>query len=242
MRKTKMWTIMLLVLTFALVGCNSDSQTGGKLNFEFDFSESDQGWQVDYTDYPVNYDPDIYELENGLMDLPEELDRPGKGIMVQGHNRSDDIFMYLRKELTGLKPNTNYSIVIEVEFATDAPAGAFGIGGPPGEALFVKVGASTVEPLPIVGDIAGEPNYFLNVDKGGQSEGGENAIVVGDGAKLENDEFYVYEFKVLNNESQPLEIKSDSNGNLWVFVGTDSGFEGKTVLYYTNVTVNLTEQ
>ncbi|HAE42755.1 MAG TPA: hypothetical protein DCG34_07520 [Clostridiales bacterium] len=242
MKRNKMWTIMLLVLIFAVVGCSPDSNTGGKFDFEFDFTETDQGWQVDYTDYPVNYDPDIYELENGHMELPEELGRPGKGIMVQGHNRSDDIFMYLRKELTGLKPNTTYSIIIEVEFATDAPAGAFGIGGPPGEALFVKVGASTEEPLPIVGDIAGEPNYSLNVDKGSQSEGGENAIVVGDGAKLENDEFEVYEFKILNNESQPLEIKTDDDGNLWVFVGTDSGFEGKTVLYYTNIKINLIEK
>ncbi|MBS4021343.1 MAG: hypothetical protein KGZ79_02820 [Dethiobacter sp.] len=78
------------------------------------------------------------------------------------------------------------------------------------------------------------------MDKGGQSEGGKNAIVVGDAAKLENEEFGVYELKTLNNAGEPLEITSDADGNLWLFVGTDSGFEGKTVLYYTSVKAALT--
>ena len=160
--------------------------------------------------------------------------------MVQGHNRSDDLFMYIKKQLTALQPDTLYSIVIEVEFANDAPAGAFGIGGPPGEALFVKVGASTEEPVPVEGEMGGEPYFQLNVDKGSQSEGGKNAIVVGDGAKLENEEFGVYELKTLNNAGEPLEIKSDADGNIWIFVGTDSGFEGKTILYYTGINAVLT--
>ena len=84
-------------------------------------------------------------------------------------------------------------------------------------------------------------DYPVNVDKGAQSEGGKNAVVVGDGAKLVNDEFEVYELKTLSN-SIPLELETDSDGNLWVFVGTDSGFEGKTVLYYTGVKVDVKQK
>ena len=62
---------------------------------------------------------------------------------------------------------------------------------------------------------------------------------MGNAAKLKNEEFDAYEFKVLKNNKKPLKIKSDADGKLWVFVGTDSGFEGKTVLYYTNVKVTL---
>ncbi len=244
MKKFLVLLVVLLVPVMLVVGCSKGGNGGGSegINFEFDFSESDKGFVGDFTDYPVNYEPDIYELEFDHVALPAELDRSGKGLMLQGHNRSDDLFMYIRKQLTGLTPNTLYSIVIEAEFATDAPAGAVGIGGPPGEALFVKVGASTEEPVPVEGETNAENYFLLNVDKGGQSEGGQNAIVVGDGAKLENDEFNVYELKTLNNAGEPLEIESDADGNLWIFVGTDSGFEGKTVLYYTNVKVALTEK
>ncbi len=241
MKKFLALLCMVAVSLLVITGCGGKG--GGKdsgLKFEFDFSDSDHGWVGDFTDYPVDYEEDIYELDFAHRDLPAELKRNGKGLMLQGSNRSDDLFMYLRKQLTGLQPDTLYSIIIEVEFATDAPAGAVGIGGPPGEALFVKVGASTEEPLPVEGEFGGGPFYFLNVDKGHQSEGGKNAIVVGDGAKLENDEFDVYELKSLDNSNEPLEIKSDADGNLWIFVGTDSGFEGKTILYYTNVNATLT--
>ena len=243
MKKVIVAVIILAVSLMVFTGCKGqDGGADGGLKFEYDFSDSDKGWVGDFTDYPVSYDPDIYELLAGLRDLPSDLGINGKGFMLQGHNRSDDLFMYMRKQLTGLQPNTLYAIVIDVEFATDAPAGAMGIGGPPGEALFVKVGASTGEPVPVEGEMGGEAYYQLNVDKGSQSEGGENAVVVGDAAKLDNDEFDVYELKALNNKSKPLEVKSDGDGNLWVFVGTDSGFEGKTVLYYTSINVNLTEK
>ncbi len=32
---------------------------------------------------------------------------------------------------------------------------------------------------------------------------------------------------------------SDDVGNLWIFVGTDSGFEGRTTRYYTSINVEL---
>lgn len=243
MKKTLVLVLFLSLSLMVFTGCSQERGKGDDLEFEFDFSDGDKGWEGDFTDYPVDYEDDIYELDQGLRDLPAELGRNGKkGYMLQGHNRSDDLFMYMKKQLTGLQPATLYAIIIEVEFATDAPAGAVGIGGPPGEALFVKVGASTEEPVPVEGEFGGGPYYQLNVDKGSQSEGGQNAVVVGDGAKLENDEFGVYELKVLDNSSEPLEIKSDADGNLWVFVGTDSGFEGKTVLYYTVVNVTLAEK
>ncbi len=229
--------VFLLLAFLLLAGCR---QAVEPVVLTYDFSETDQGWEGDFTDYPVNFDSDIYELEFGHKPLPEELNLTGKGLMLKGANRSDDLFMYIRKQLTGLDPDTDYKVVIEVEFATDAPAGAVGIGGPPGEALFVKVGAATEEPRPIVGEMGGEPYYILSADKGWQSEGGDNAVVVGDAAKVDNDEFDVYELKTLNNTGNPLTIRSDNDGNLWVFVGTDSGFEGTTVLYYTNISVTLT--
>ena len=241
MKKFLVLIILLLVPVLFLMGCSNDQGAEGDLNFPFNFSESDEGWIGDFTDYPVSFEPDIYELEFAHTDLPAELEKDGKGLMIQGHNRSDDLFMFLKKQISGLAPDTLYSIVVDVEFATEAPASAVGIGGPPGEALFVKVGASTEEPEPITKESGGEDYYQLNVDKGAQSEGGANAVVVGDGAKLENEEFEVYELKTLNNSHQPLEVTSDSNGNLWIFVGTDSGFEGKTTLYYTKIEVALTK-
>ena len=209
--------------------------------FEWTFDEDKEGWTGDFTDLPVDYEEDIYELAFGHSVLPSEVGE-GKALMLSGINRSDDLFMYVKKQLTaanGIQPDTTYLIRFEVEFATDAPAGAVGVGGPPGEAVWVKVGAAPVEPVPVEVMVADVPYYTLSVDKGWQNEDGENALRIGDVAKVECDEFDVYELKTLDNEAEPLRMESDQDGNLWIFVGTDSGFEGRTTLYYNRIKVTL---
>ncbi len=212
------------------------------LGFRYDFADGKQGWQGDFTDLPADYEEDLYRLEFGWAPLPEELERDEHALRIGGSNASDDLFMYVRKGLTaadGIEANTTYRITFQVELATNAPAGAVGIGGPPGEAVWVKVGAAPFEPVPMVEEAMGIPYILPTVDKGRQNDDGEHAIRIGDVAKVECDEFDVYELKTLDNRDQIFEMTSDSEGNLWIFVGTDSGFEGRTVLYYNQIMVNL---
>ena len=213
------------------------------LDFIFTFDKDAEGWTGDFTDLPVEeYEENRYELEFEYSELPEELREHGNALRISGINRSDDLFMYVKRQLTsadGIEAHTEYQIFYEVKLASDAPAGAFGVGGPPGEAVWVKVGASDIEPLPLQIIEADIPFYVLNVDKGRQNEDGANALRIGDVAKVDNDEFDVYELKTLDNKDEPLRISSDADGNLWIFVGTDSGFEGRTTLYYNTIQVTL---
>jgi hypothetical protein len=210
---------------------------------EYTFDEGTKGWVGDFVDLPVGYaDYGIYETEFAWTDLPTDLGTAGKSLMLSSNNVCDDIFMYIRKRLgtaDGLMPNTTYLVRFEVDFATNAPPGAMGIGGPPGEAVNMKVGAAPVEPLPVIEDSGSEPWYRLSVDKGHQFDDGANAIRIGNIAKIHSDDFTTYEMKTLANQNEPLEALSDEDGNLWIFVGTDSGFEGKTTLYYTRIQVTL---
>ncbi len=229
--------VVCIVLTVLITGCTAAAPT----TFVYDFTKSDHGWQGAFTDYPTAGDSELYDLQFEYAPLPEELALEGNGLMLKGANGSDDLFMYVRKQISDLTPDAEYRVVIRVTLATDAPAGAVGIGGPPGEAVYVKAGASTEEPVPVIDSMGGEPYYVLSVDKGSQSEGGANAVVIGNAAKEENDEFSVFELKTLSSEENALSVKTDSSGNAWIFVGTDSGFEGITELYYTEIVVELEE-
>ena len=199
----------------------------------------------DFVELPVSYDHDIYQLEFSHDDLPRSLEKSGKALRISGNNASDDLFMFIKRELgknEGIEPGATYLVTIEVELATNTPAGSAGIGGSPGESVYVKVGASSVQPVRTVVDLAGEPYYRLNVDKGDQGEDGENGVTVGNVAKLHSDDFISYEIKTLDNRSSPLELTAASDGSLWVFVGTDSGFEGITTLYYARIELTLEER
>ncbi len=45
----------------------------------------------------------------------------------------------------------------------------------------------------------------------------------------------------MGSKERPFEAVTGTNSSLWFIVGTDSGFEGLTALYYSKISVILTE-
>ena len=219
-----------------LQGCDDRDEVafdGAHAEFTYTFDGDLEGWTVAFADLPVDYDPSIYELESGHRPLPDGLQ--GGGIYVQGHNRSDDLFMYLKRQVGGLLPEATYTASAVIDLATNVPAGSFGIGGSPGSSVFMKAGAFTVEPVAIED---ANRHLRMNIDKGNQSRGGRSMAVLGDVAHplVENRE---YRIKTLDGLDLPVSADTDDAGRLWLVVGTDSGFEGLTALYYARMTYTL---
>jgi hypothetical protein len=203
---------------------------------EFTFTEGSSGWEGDFADYPVEGEA-YYELSWGWENLPLPLDSLTKGLFLGGKNQSDDLFMFVRHRIDGLKANTSYYLDFTVIVECNTPAEAIGIGGAPGESLYFKVGASTEKPC----KVAQEGYYFLNVDKGNQSTGGASAQVIGDLANpAVTSEDPHYQPKDLYSTT-PLLAKTDANGSLWIFLGTDSGFEGATRFYIAKISLDCKE-
>ena len=170
--------MIVFVCMMLLCSCSlSDDDKGiSVFSVSFDFSESADGWTADFADLPANAEDSIfYELKHGYTNLPANLGMR-KAIMLSGNNHSDDLFMFIKRKVTGLNPNTSYTLVFEVELASNAPKGTVGAGGSPGESVYLKAGASEIEP---VKNLEGD-RYVLNIDKGNQSEAGSNATVLGD--------------------------------------------------------------
>ena len=80
--------------------------------------------------------------------------------------------------------------------------------------------------------------HRMNIDKGNQANGGESAVVLGNVAHPEvvNRE---YRIKTLDNVDLPLSVSADSEGWVWLIVGTDSGFEGLSAFYYARISYTL---
>jgi hypothetical protein len=219
-----------------LAGCGNGNGDP-VLEFTYDFKNDVEGWIAGFADLPADYDEELYELDSSHEALPSGLE--GSGICIQGHNRSDDLFMFLKKEVGGLKPETAYDATFIIDLATNMPEGAVGIGGSPGESVYVKAGATAIEPL-VEEDVSG---YLrMNIDKGNQAQEGDDMISLGNIAhpelEIAGEE---YKIKILDNEERPFEAVTDINGGLWFIVGTDSGFEGLTALYYSRISVSLAE-
>jgi len=224
------WKILLVS---GLLACNAcELGTSGPdlhiISHVFDFSQGDYGWVGDFSEYPVG-DSIAYKLVFKHDQLPSNLGM-GKGLMLSGTNYSDDLFMFVKKKITGLMPATEYQIGFEIEFATNAPKNSVGVGGSPGESVYLKAGASAVEP----GKVAANGYYEMNIDKGNQLSGGKDMILVGNIASPSPSS----EYNVVDrSNSVSFKTTTNSEGELWLIVGTDSGFEGTTTLYYTKIGV-----
>jgi hypothetical protein len=203
-----------------------------------------EGWEAGFAEY--SREMTGMELKAEIRRLPPELGIAGKGFYLQGINHSDDLFMFLKRRLgpeDGVIPNQEYRVKFTIVFASNAPSGAVGIGGPPGEAVFLRAGASAIEPEVYLDPDTGY--YLMNVDKGaGNSGNGTAASLIGNIANgLSPEEIdmanppYV---SLVRQHEHPHTITASPDGELWLLVGTDSGFMGLTGIYYQSIDFTLT--
>ncbi|MDB5318938.1 MAG: hypothetical protein JWN40_569 [Phycisphaerales bacterium] len=208
---------------------------------DYVFTSRTLGWRSGFSDYPVGRDAD-WELASGLRTPPAELNWPGQGFLLSGNNHSDDLFMFLKRQLgpeVGLKPNTAYQVRFAVVFGSNGTSGSLGIGGSPGDSVFLKAGATTTEPKPVA-DQAGD--WRMNIDKSDQGQGGRDMTVVdtiANGVTADQASNPPQYKEVERTQVHTSTVTTDAQGRLWVIVGTDSGFEGTTSLYYRSISVRL---
>lgn len=231
--------MILGTLIFVLLACDNnddDDMPDETVDYTFEFTDDAEGWEGDFADYQAGQ-ADRYELIFEYSTLPAPLDEDEGALALSGTNLSDDLFMFIKRKVTGLNPNTTYNATFRVEFASDVPDGMAGVGGSPGESVFIKAGATQTEPVPVIDDQS--QYYRMNIDKGNQSQGGADVAVIGDFSNDTDQELYT--LKTVSNESSFI-VASDENGELWLIVGTDSGFEGTTTIFYNTITVEFEEQ
>ncbi len=233
-----MYRLLWLAFLILVPGCGTSSNSDEPFTFMYNFSNSTEQWSGGFADYPVG-EEDFFNLNFNRSPLPEPLDSDVHALQITGDNRSDDLFMFIKRKIDGLKPSANYSLSLEIELASDSPEDAVGIGGGPGTSVFLKAGAVAKEPVPVVTEQTGfEQGYYrMNIDRGNQSQGGDDMPVIGNVAHNKDD----FEYTLIERSLENFTVQTNERGELWLIIGTDSGFEGTTTLYYSEVRAELTE-
>lgn len=207
------------------------------LQYAYSFQKDTEGWSSGFADLPKNYNPEIYTLSAKRELIPTATNKTNYGFQLSGANRSDDLFMFMTKKLDGLKPNTTYSLKLFFDLYSDQGAGQMGIGGAPSEAVHMKAGLLSSAAKVVEVKEAGETYLRLNADKGNQKTEGKDMKLIGNISKPEPDK--------AGYQAIPFEFfataKSNAAGELFLIIGTDSGYEGLTTLYYNNIKATLTE-
>jgi hypothetical protein len=234
-------TVTLAVFISFTISCFAQG-TPTTVSVSFDFRNGALGWQAGFADYPPTTDKNgFYQLLAEVRTLPPELGVNGTGFYIQGNNHSDDLFMFIKRRLNsddGIVAGQTYQITYTLVFASSVQSGCVGVGGSP--AVTLKAGASPAEPIalfdsspliswlrmnvgkdPNQGNIAASPTGTI-----------ANGIPCGSGQNS-----YV---SIQRTHQHTSLVNANAKGELWLLIGTDSGFEGLTALYYQRIAVTLT--
>ncbi|GGG68023.1 stalk domain-containing protein [Paenibacillus radicis (ex Gao et al. 2016)] len=211
-------------------------ETGSK-TYRYAFDKDLEGWSGNFADLPVKYDQSIYELAFAREAIPGAGGSAANyGLKLKGMNRSDDLFMFLTKKVDGLAKNTTYNAKLEFAMYTNEAGEMMGVGGAPGESVFIKAGVVTTEPKVVQINDTGDLYYRMNVDKGNQGTEGKDMKLVGNAVKPDSGK-EGYQRKTFTYN---VKVKSDSNGQLYIIIGSDSGYEGLSTLYFDDISLTLT--
>ena len=230
--------IAALLTLSMMTGCTSAAAAHDSPNcVKFDFEKDDAGFMPIYADYPYSEGvEEFYEFQHEYGKIP--IDEAGKGIFISGNNHSDDLFMGYVKVLEGFAPARTYHFTVSFKLATDVEGGLVGVGGSPGEGVTVKCGVTQTAPAALPVENGGITYYRLNIDAGRQSNGGKDMVVVGDMAKTENLRPGEYEFKKFTAE---FDTAANILGEVYLVIGTDSGFEATTSYYLDDISITWEE-
>src|SRR5438132_10625792 len=123
-------SIRTAFLLMVLSACGGEtSQNVEAIRIVADFNSPATDWGFGSSDYSIGTEPP------DLVAEPRTLPQPlvGFGLYTAGTNRSDDLFIFIKKKFSGFAPLKAYSMRFELQIVTNAPSGCVGVGGTPGE-------------------------------------------------------------------------------------------------------------
>lgn len=241
---TKLTPLAALLLSIGLTACNgsnndsslvADAIETSPVDFSYDFTIEDYNAVAIFSDYPKDGEA-FHELGSSYENLPATFSDM-KGWKLSSSNHSDDVLMAIKIPVDGLRAATLYKATLTVDILTNVSKNCVGIGGAPGESVYVKLAASKEEPLSVLDN----DMYRINIDIGNQSQSGIEGLSVGNIANsIECGAETVYEMKTLAM-AESIDVMSDDTGKVWLTSGFDSGFEGYTEVFITKLTANIVE-
>jgi hypothetical protein len=209
-----------------LNGCADSGDEGIQVfSASFRFSESQNAWSGGFADYKVA-DSLASELHFGYENLPSNLATNQKSLMLSGKNVGENLIMFIKKKITGLSPNSEYTLVYDITFASDAQVGVAS-----GDSVQLMAAAFTYEPIAKkVGEY-----YRLALANSGYNQ--NDLLQIG---TIGNTSSQGYDFVTAGNATSayPYIIgRTNSNGEMWLYIGTNSFYKDLTTIYFSYINV-----
>lgn len=238
--------LTLFLLCSALIGCGGGSSSSSEpvepppyyppQTVSYTFDEDLQGFSVFSADYDTDH-PYNDQIFIGLAATPEPFEYRNS-LKFKWNNYSDDMKGVIFKQFDGLEANKKYTVTFELDLVTYISYECGGIGGSPSEGVNAKGAILNYKPERIIVD----GDYRANVQDSqkGNNEGDETVWIGDIGLPtttcVSDPADRIWEQKTIKNEQEFI-FTNDNQGEAWLYISLDSGFEGVTEVYYTDLRV-----
>ncbi len=224
------------VLTIAgFLSCvDNDNMTGQNnvtVEHYYTFDADTEGWEGGFAGYPPG-DSTAYEFKFKETSIPESIGAGDGALMLSAKNASKDLFMFVKKPVTGLIQSNTYQVEFTVEYFLNFSGDTIRATDSSVARIWMKTGATTVEPQ---ATDDGTDLLIMNIDKGDQGIGGSDMVVVDEVSSTGSNGFSL---KSVTNE-EPLYVTTDYHGQIWLIAGVESGIKSTTAVYFSSVKVVL---
>jgi hypothetical protein len=235
-RKYQIFALLLITPFIGSCGLFDYDVSPTSIASSYSMAQS-EGWSGDFSDYPLYREEDM-GLESGFRPLPAPFDTTRKSYYIAGTNLGEDLFLFAKTRMENLREGTRYRLNFEATVAINSPDSCGSDSLTNRGEIYIKAGASFPEPVPIQDNDRDSVRYRLNIDKGRYGHDGSNAVVLGSitsGSTCDP----VHPYRLYNMESAgTVTVEADANGSVWIFIGTETSYNGRTSVYYTRFHVN----
>jgi hypothetical protein len=223
---------LLVSISCLILSCVGNDTATDYSDFNFDFSLDDHDWQSFFADYPA-HEESFFELDFGWKNQPLPLDTTVKTLMISGNNHSDDLFMGIYRKVENLIPGAVYKVTFEISMASNVATGSVGVGGSPD--LSLGVGGMYYQPDTLRDNDGWYRPNFMSLLQSHES----NSTLKVAGTIGVSDTTTQYTVIHRDNLDAPMNLKVSNQGELYLMIAVDSGFEGITKLYFKSVHIRL---
>jgi len=231
---------VLVLISLFFSGCGVDSgdpiSPGGLLIERSFFDEGDEGWIAEFADYPEGLEDSMkLEFRPSPLFISQSIGNVS-AFKQSGYATNSDLFMFVKQQISGLQPNSRYTIKIEIELNSQLKEEYTGDLDNIEYGSFLKVGAFKSEPNTTIEQ--DEDNLDISLvktdfDKGEDDQGGQDMTMIGRLEYTGIDEKPV----MLNgsNSDFPIYVATDAEGKLWIAVGIDTNIPVYQEVSYTYI-------
>jgi len=218
---------------------DNSTPTKQSLNFTFEFTENLQGFELNTANHLVN-DASNASIDYGLRQLPSPFEFR-QGLFFTWDTETLRIKGFIKRRLTGLKPNSSFVVDFDVDIISNIPSSCTGAAGSPGEGLVVSGAVFNEEPIRVIVNASPNSEYRVNIDNPDSTTNskiniGNFALPVPCLTATRVD----WEQKTIKNDDAFI-FTSNSTGEAWMYISIDSIALGAPEIYILGIEMSISE-